>query len=937
MKTLSKTFAYAAIAALALSSCAKEKLQPADELTGKLVTVHFGTENTDPSTKATLTPNAVETAFQAAWEKGDVLSVYYINGNIKDGTVPAIWDGSKFSAKLPEYTGEWEYKAAYPVPDATDNHVDFGSNRTQKGNAYNSKYDIMVGKAVAKNAAAGKDDSGKDIVFEMDRQTAIAYFHFTSELNESLVSATLKVTDGAIANSAASINDFNFVAPLEGDKTEIKLTFEDGTAPSAKDFQLWFNVLPTSYSSMTLTVETATKTFTISKSTDKLGSYEAGKLYKVKKDGISWTEKGESSETVYAYKKIYAQSELTDGSYLIVSDDYKFAVAGSKAATNMIKGGAGTSIDITNDIVNYSSDLALDAFEIKSTAEGYSIKGSTCGYIGYSSDANNGLQGSSTTVYNNSISIVDGVATITTNSSNTTYTLCCNPNNGTPLVKYYKNINDAYTPISLYKYQEVDPTQVPTLYNVIINSVVGGKLSATPASAEAGTEISLTATPDEGYEFNKDWSVIDSDNVEVTVADGKFTMPAKNVTVSGSFSKVDYTITKVDSEGGSFTVKNNGEEVTKAQIGETITLEATPAEGYQFDKWTVTNESTSSTVYVNENTFTMPGANVTVEANFLKSDVIPVYASLAELVAAGEPTTDGVLVTVTLTNEEITKFYTTKAGERRGVYFTIGTQEIELFGDIACPKEWKEGGWVSGTLTKCKWMLYKTTWELCPTDWTELSYAAPCETPIITLKGAEATVTCATEGATIRYTLDEIDPIEKSTEYSSPVTLKDGQTIKAKAFLEGHKSSEVVSKKYTASPGGEASYSFDITVSSFSNQSWSSYATKTATITGSDNKTYSITGESMAYNADYIQIRKSKNSKIYNTTPIGKIRSIVITDSTQATFTVKSGSTKEACNTSVSAESDKRTFNFTGDASYFTIEVGNTTIAHVTKITVTYE
>lgn len=299
MKTLFKTFAYAAIAALALSSCAKEKLQPADELTGKLVTVHFGTENTDPSTKATLTPDAGETAFQAAWENGDVLSVYYINGNIEDGTVPATWNGSKFSAELPEYTGAWEYYAAYPVPDATDKHVDFGTNRTQKGNAYNSKYDIMVGKAVAQNAAAGKDDSGKDIVFEMDRQTAIAYFHFTSELDESLVSATLKVTDGAIANSAASISDFMFVAPLENDETEIKLTFEDGTAPSAKDFQLWFNVLPTSYSSMTLTVETDTKTFRISKSTDELGSYEAGKLYKVKKDGISWTDK---PTTIFFYE-----------------------------------------------------------------------------------------------------------------------------------------------------------------------------------------------------------------------------------------------------------------------------------------------------------------------------------------------------------------------------------------------------------------------------------------------------------------------------------------------------------------------------------------------------------------------------------------------------------------------------------------------------------
>ena len=86
-----------------------------------------------------------------------------------------------------------------------------------------------------------------------------------------------------------------------------------------------------------------------------------------------------------------------------------------------------------------------------------------------------------------------------------------------------------------------------------------------------------------------------------------------------------------------------------------------------------------------------------------------------------------------------------------------------------------------------------------------------------------------------------------------------------------------------------------------------------------------------------MNIFSSKSSKISNTTPIGKIRSIVISDDTQAKFTVKSGSSQDACNTSVSAESDNRTFNFTGDASYFTIEVSNTTIAHVTKITVTYE
>ena len=169
MKTLFKTFAYAAIAALALSSCAKEKLQPADELTGKLVTVHFGTENTDPSTKATLTPEDGETVFQAAWENGDeiLISYSYDNGNpsTTTGTCTGTWKDNSFEASLLAGKGDlagkgvWIYDAAYPVP-AENNSVDFGSNRTQNGNAYNSKYDIMIGSAVAEGAEAGKDAQG---------------------------------------------------------------------------------------------------------------------------------------------------------------------------------------------------------------------------------------------------------------------------------------------------------------------------------------------------------------------------------------------------------------------------------------------------------------------------------------------------------------------------------------------------------------------------------------------------------------------------------------------------------------------------------------------------------------------------------------------------------------------------------------------------------
>ena len=102
----------------------------------------------------------------------------------------------------------------------------------------------------------------------------------------------------------------------------------------------------------------------------------------------------------------------------------------------------------------------------------------------------------------------------------------------------------------------------------------------------------------------------------------------------------------------------------------------------------------------------------------------PVYASLTELVEAGAPTENAIKVTVTLTNEEITGIYTTNSGYRNGVFLQVGNREIEIYcRDV--PEIWVVGGTLSGTLTECDWKLYNTTWELCPADWSELTYAAP--------------------------------------------------------------------------------------------------------------------------------------------------------------------------------------------------------------------
>ena len=70
-----------------------------------------------------------------------------------------------------------------------------------------------------------------------------------------------------------------------------------------------------------------------------------------------------------------------------------------------------------------------------------------------------------------------------------------------------------------------------------------------------------------------------------------------------------------------------------------------------------------------------------------------------------------------------------------------------------------------------------------------------CRTPVITISGGKATITCGTDGATIMYGFSSTEMIST---YSAPVTMTDGQTIYAYATKDGLKDSGVASKAYTA-------------------------------------------------------------------------------------------------------------------------------------------
>ena len=113
-------------------------------------------------------------------------------------------------------------------------------------------------------------------------------------------------------------------------------------------------------------------------------------------------------------------------------------------------------------------------------------------------------------------------------------------------------------------------------YSVTVETEGNGTASASPASAEAGTEINLTAVPEEGYHF-KEWQVVSGG---VTISGDSFIMPAEDVTVKAVFEQdippepETYTVT-VQTDGNG----TASSSPVSATAGTEIALTAAPDNG----------------------------------------------------------------------------------------------------------------------------------------------------------------------------------------------------------------------------------------------------------------------------------------------------------------------------------------------------------------------
>ena len=141
--------------------------------------------------------------------------------------------------------------------------------------------------------------------------------------------------------------------------------------------------------------------------------------------------------------------------------------------------------------------------------------------------------------------------------------------------------------------------QVLPTYSVMVVSSGGGTVSSSATSVLEGNNVTLTATPNNGYKF-KNWTL--DGNIVSTNNPYTATVLSNSIYIA-NFEKI-YTVSVSSTTGGTATTSSNS-----VVYGGNVTLTATPAEGYYFVNWTVNGEVVST-----ENSYT---ATITEDIEFV--------------------------------------------------------------------------------------------------------------------------------------------------------------------------------------------------------------------------------------------------------------------------------------------------------------------------------
>lgn len=232
---------------------------------------------------------------------------------------------------------------------------------------------------------------------------------------------------------------------------------------------------------------------------------------------------------------------------------------------------------------------------------------------------------------------------------------------------------------------------------------------------------------------------------------------------------------------------------------------------------------------------------------------------------------------------------------------------------------------------------YNQTLQICPISVTGGQTMETVETPVFTPAsgaemsvGDEITITCATEGASIHYTIDGTEPSAASPVYDGSI-LFDGQTMTVKAFAtkDGMLDSETATASYTLHVEGASKATFVFNEPATLNP--------VPEIPTADNKSINLDGVTFTSGAIALTFGNGTNTsnspvffyptgtlegKLENRIYKGNTMTFTATDAkiTKITFTQQNGSTTWAgFNSDPEATVDGKTFLYASEPSTVTL------------------
>ena len=554
MKTNFRFLALSAAILSMFTACQREELEQNQKPEALTHSVTFVAGAPETKTIATIEGNTVNYAWTA--EDVDRFTVY--ENGIAATTVTAELGTDGTMSMTATFSGDVpaspKYQALY--------NSEVSANQNIVKNSYAEESDVMVSNVL--------DGTRNDnFIFSFKREVAFAKMTLKCLTSGAYVSSVTIESDKPIAGGY-DLETGTFV------NTSNVITLDVLTDVANGNATVWFTTIPVEDATFTITAETINEDMTVAatytKTFSKTITLTRGD---VKGFGVEMVK---NTPKTYGYQKISEVSDYTPGDYIIVAHVYKdncptkgdFAIANELSLSSQKLLGKEVTNLIDNDVISVS-DGASYKLSLSGDKDNIVISNGT-NILAYDSSTDLVLNGDNkywTLSLNEGnggtfLLLNNSTATASTKRALSFQSYSTSGSTKTASLKFgayaASNINNVdYAAIELYKYQEVTPSTPK--YSVTFAEITGGTLSATPSKAEAGAEVTLIATPDAGYVFNNDWTVTAADNSSIEVAEGKFIMPAQDVTVSASFSMAEVTATypyaeSFDESQGKFTISD---------------------------------------------------------------------------------------------------------------------------------------------------------------------------------------------------------------------------------------------------------------------------------------------------------------------------------------------------------------------------------------------